>query len=89
MRFRNAKPFGATRILRVHAVGIGRFEVRDGDDSLLGTSHDEVKAIWNAVLAADLLSGRGYCVHVLVRHLGNTTEEYVAKPSGAPTKAGQ
>ena len=75
-----AEPFGKTRIFRVFSPERGRFEVRADDDELLGSATDEVKAIWNAVLAADLVSKQGYRVRVLVKRGDTFIEEYVAKP---------
>ena len=54
--------------------------MRGDDDELLGSSNDEIKAIWSAVLAADLVSERGYRVRVLVKRGEAFVEEYVAKP---------
>jgi len=75
-----SEPFGKTRILRVAPKGRERYEVRDDDDELLGIAADEVKAIWSAVLAADLVSESGYRVRVLVQRGDAFIEEYVAKP---------
>jgi hypothetical protein len=69
-----------TRIFRVCPKGRNAFEVLTEDDELLGSSSDEVKAIWSAVLAADLMSERGYCVRVLVKRGDAFLEEYVATP---------
>jgi hypothetical protein len=80
MHYRQSEPFGRTRIFRVSSPERGRFEVRDDEDALLGNSNDEVKAIWSAVLAADLVSERGYRVRVLVKRGDAFIEEYVAKP---------
>jgi hypothetical protein len=75
-----AEPFGKTRIFRVFSPERGRFEVRADDDELLGSANDEIKAIWSAVLAADLVSELGYRVRVLVKRGDAFIEEYVAKP---------
>jgi len=80
MHFRQSEPFGKTRILRVEAIGRDAFEVRDDNGDLLGTATDEIKAIWSAVLAADLVSERGYRVRVLVKRGDAFVEEYIAKP---------
>ena len=80
IQYRQSEPFGKTRILRVAPKGRERFEVRGDDDELLGTAADEVKAIWSAVLAADLVSESGYRVRVLVQRGDAFIEEYVAKP---------
>jgi hypothetical protein len=80
MHYRQSEPFGKTRILRVSSQGRDRFEVRGDDDELLGTAADEVKAIWSAVLAADLVSEKGYRVRVMVQRGDAFVEEYVAKP---------
>ena len=63
-----AEPFGKTRILRVFSPERGRFEVRADDGELLGRANDEVRAIWSAVLAADIMSEQGYRVRVLTRN---------------------
>ena len=80
MHYRQSEPFGKTRIFRVSSPERGRFEVRDDENELLGSSNDEVKAIWSAVLAADLVSQRGYRVRVLVKRGETFIEEYVATP---------
>ena len=80
MIHQHSEPFGKTRIFRVLSPERGRFEVRADDDELLGSANDEVRAIWNAVLAADLLSKQGYRVRVLVKRGDAFIEEYVAKP---------
>jgi hypothetical protein len=80
LHYRQSEPFGKTRILRVSPQGRDRFEVRGDDDALLGTAADEVKAIWSAVLAADLVSESGYRVRVLVQRGDAFVEDYVAKP---------
>jgi hypothetical protein len=77
------EPFGKTRIFRVSSPERGLFEVRDDNEMLLGSSPDEIKAIWSAVLAADLMSERGYRVRVLVKRGDAFVEEYVAKPQAA------
>jgi hypothetical protein len=80
MPHRPSEPFGNTRILRVTRDGRDRFEVRSEGGELLGASNDQIKAIWSAVLAADLISARGYHVRVLVQRGAAFVEEYVAKP---------
>src|ERR1700759_1359563 len=80
MHYRQSEPFGKTRIFRVSSPERDRFEVRDDEDTLLGSSNDEIKAIWSAVIAADLVSERGYRVRVLVKRGDAFVEEYVAKP---------
>jgi hypothetical protein len=84
LHFRQSEPFGKTRILRVSSPERDRFEVRADNDELLGIAGDEVKAIWSAVLAADLVSERGYRVRVLVKRGDAFVEEYVAKPQSPP-----
>lgn len=79
--------FGTTRILRVRPAGMGIFEVRDDDGGLLGTAPDEVKAIWSAVISADLMSERGYRVRVLSKRGENFLEEYVSTPSRGTAKS--
>ena len=87
MHYRQSEPFGRTRIFRVSSPERGRFEVRDDEDVLLGNSNDEIKAIWSAVLAADLVSERGYRVRVLVKRKEAFVEEYVAKPQAPAARA--
>ena len=88
MHYRQSEPFGRTRILRVSSPERGQFEVRDDEDALLGNSSDEVRAIWSAVLAADLASERGYRVRVLVKRGDAFVEEYVAKPQAPAARPG-
>ena len=83
LHYRQSEPFGKTRILRISSPERGRFDVRSDNDELLGSSTDEIKAIWNAVLAADLVSEQGYRVRVLVKRGNDFIEEYVAKPRPA------
>ena len=83
LNYRQSEPFAETRIFRVSRSGRGRFEVRTEDDALLGTAGDETKAIWSAVLAAELMSKQGYRVRVMVKRNGSYFEEYVAKPTPA------
>jgi hypothetical protein len=83
VNYRQSEPFEETRIFRVSCSGRGPFEVRTEDDTLLGAAGDETKAIWSAVLAADLMSRQGYRVRVIVKRSGTYFEEYVAKPSPA------
>ena len=80
MHYRRSEPFGRTRIFRVSSPERGRFEVRDDKDTLLGDANDEIKAIWNAVLAADLVSELGFRVRVLVKRGDAFVEEYIARP---------
>ena len=80
MHYRQSEPFGRTRIFRVSSPERGRFDVRDDENDLLGSSNDEIRAIWSAVLAADLVSQRGYRVRVLVKRGDAFIEEYVAEP---------
>ena len=87
MHYRQSDPFGKTRIFRVSSPERGRFEVRADDDELLGSTQDEVKAIWSAVLAADMVSERGYRVRVLVKRGDAFVEEYVAKPQPLQAKS--
>lgn len=68
------------RTLHVQRVGDHEFEVRDEDRKLLGTSGNEVQAIWGAVLKAEEASKSGCTVRVLVERDGREFEEFVAKP---------
>jgi hypothetical protein len=64
--------------LRIHPRGDGRFQVRNGD-LILGTSHNEMLAVWTAVMAADELAKLGNTVRVVRSTAGRDVEEYVAQ----------
>ena len=70
----------APATLRVQPVPSGRFEVRDGD-RLLGTSQNEMMAVWSAVGAAEQLAKSGQTVRVVVGRDGDDSVEFVASPS--------
>lgn len=64
--------------LRIDARVDGRFQVRNGD-LILGTSHNEMLAVWTAVMAADELAKLGNTVRVVRSAQGRDIEEYVAR----------
>ena len=66
--------------LRVQSVSSGRFEVRDGD-RLLGTSQNEMMAVWSAVGAAEQMAKSGQTARVVVGRQGDDSEAFVASPS--------
>ena len=80
MNYRQSKRFPATRIVRVSRSGRDRFEVRNEDETLPGAGGDEIKAIWSAVLAADLMSRQDRRVRVMVKR-GDTYFEDQAAPA--------
>jgi hypothetical protein len=69
-----------TRTIRVQRVSDQEFEVRDDDHNLLGTSRNEMLAVWGAVLQAEETSQSGCTVRVTVERDGREVEEFVAKP---------
>lgn len=69
-----------TRTIHVQRIGDQEFEVRDGDRKLLGTSRNEMLAVWGAVVTAEETSKSGCTVRVLVERDGRQIEEFVAKP---------
>lgn len=69
-----------TRTIHVQRVGDQQFEVRDQNRELLGTSRNEMQAVWGAVLKAEEASKTGCTVRVLVERDGQEVEEFVAKP---------
>ena len=69
----------ALKTLRVQPGALGRYEVRDGQ-RLLGTSQNELMAIWSAVSAAEEMTRSGRTVRVVAVHDGNEVEEFVARP---------
>jgi hypothetical protein len=69
-----------TRTIHVQRVNDQEFEVRDEDRKLLGTSRNEMQAVWGAVLKAEEASKTGCTVRVLVERDGREVEEFVAKP---------
>jgi len=65
--------------LRVQPLPSGRFEIRHGD-RLLGTSQNEMMALWSAVGAAEQMAKSGQTVRVVLRQQGGDTEAFVARP---------
>jgi hypothetical protein len=74
----DSKPGERAITLRIHAQPDGRFQVRDGD-SIFGTSHNEMLAVWTAVMAADELAKLGHTVRVVRTARGKEIEEYVVQ----------
>lgn len=70
----------ATRTIHVQRISDQEFEVRDEDRKLLGTSRNEMLAIWGAVQKAEEACRSGCAVRVLVERDGRHVEEFVAKP---------
>ena len=70
----------AQATLRVQLVPSGRFEIRHGD-RLLGTSQNEMMAVWSAVGAAEQMAKSGQTVRVVLGQEDGDTEEFVASPS--------
>ena len=64
--------------LRIHLCADGRFQVRNGD-LILGTSQNEMLAVWTAVMAADELAKSGNTVRVVRNAAGRDVEEYTAR----------
>lgn len=64
--------------LRVRPLPDGRFEVRDGD-RVLGTSQNEMMAVWSAVSAAEEMSRSVGMVRVVSIRDGVEVEEFVAR----------
>ena len=58
--------------LRVQPLPSGRFEVRHGD-RLLGTSQNEMMALWSAVGAAEQMARSGQTVRVVLYQQGGDT----------------
>jgi hypothetical protein len=69
----------AFKTLRVEQGAHGRYEVRDGK-RLLGTSQNEMMAIWSAVAAAEEMTKSGRTVRVVADHDGHEIEEFIARP---------
>ena len=70
--------------LLVRPLSNGRFEIREGEH-LLGTSQNEMMAVWSAVAVAEEIAKAGSMVRVVALRKGTETEEFVTKPK----KAGQ
>ena len=78
MVFSDNRPGGRAITLRIHAQADGRFQVRDGD-LVFGMSHNEMLAVWTAVMAADELAKLGHTVRVVRSTRGRDVEEYVVR----------
>ena len=70
----------ALKTLRVQLGAHGRFEVREGK-RLLGTSQNEMMAVWTAIAAAEEMTKSGGTVRVVARREGEEVEEFVARPT--------
>lgn len=68
--------------LFVRPLNDGRFEIREGE-RLLGTSQNEMMAVWSAVAAAEEIAKAGGVVRVVALREGEETEEFVTKPKKA------
>lgn len=66
--------------LRVCSRGLTQFDVFDQDGRLVGTSRNEMQAIWNAVTAAEELSKSGVTVRVVTARASGDVEQFVARP---------
>ena len=64
--------------LRIHARPDGIFQVRNGE-LVVGTSHNEMLAVWTAVMAADELARLGHAVRVVRTSHGRDVEEYMIR----------
>jgi hypothetical protein len=64
--------------LRIHAHADGIFQVRNGE-LVVGTSHNEMLAVWTAVMAADELARLGHAVRVVRTSHGRDVEEYMIR----------
>jgi hypothetical protein len=58
----------------------GYFQVVDDENRILGTSKNEMMAIWAAVIAAEEISKSGCSVRVVAFRHGKYVEEFVARP---------
>jgi hypothetical protein len=68
--------------LLIRPLGNGRFEIREGEH-LLGTSQNEMMAVWSAVAVAEEIAKAGSLVRVVVLREGKETEEFVTTPRKA------
>ena len=66
--------------LRVCSRGLSQFDVFDQDGHLVGTSRNEIQAIWGAVTTAEELSKSGVTVRVVTAHESGDVEQFVARP---------
>lgn len=66
--------------LRVCSRGLTQFDVFDQNGRLVGTSRNEMQAIWNAVTAAEELSKSGVTVRVVTARASGDVEQFVARP---------
>jgi len=66
--------------LRVCSRGLTQFDVFDQEGHLVGTSRNEIQAIWSAVTAAEELSKSGVTVRVVTARESGDVEQFVARP---------
>ena len=66
--------------LRVCSRGLTQFDVFDQNGRLVGTSRNEMQAIWNAVTAAEELSKSGVTLRVVTARASGDVEQFVARP---------
>lgn len=66
--------------LRVCSRGRTQFDVFDQDGHLVGTSRNEIQAIWSAVTTAEELCKSGVTVRVVTAHESGDVEQFVARP---------
>lgn len=66
--------------LRICSRGLTEFDVFDQNGRLVGTSRNEMQAIWSAVAAAEELSQTGVCVRVVTARETGDVEQFVARP---------
>lgn len=64
----------------VRQITAEKFEVYSEADELIGTSTNEIRAIWGAFQVADGLSQKGQIVRIYIERNGRRTEEYVTHP---------
>lgn len=79
MAILEAKPAAPTLTLRVQRGFGGFFEILNGE-RVLGSSQNEMLAVWTAVHAAEEIAKSGHLVRVTVQRGGREVEEFVAKP---------
>ena len=65
-----------TKTLKIQPGAAGRFEVCEGG-RILGTSQNEMMAVWTAVALATKLAADGRGVRVVRLHEGGEIEEFI------------
>jgi hypothetical protein len=66
--------------LRVCSRGRSAFDVFDEHGKLVGSSGNEMQAIWSAVTAAEEMSRSGVTVRVVMARESGDVEQFVARP---------